>query len=141
MFNCPWWRETTRARWLHSTPCRLLDRVLWFDLPSERSSMKSSLLSIPPTIYREYADEYKELARSTSDELLRALYLKMATMWEHAALRFENGGLTSERAIRSFSVGWLEASRTISALAFARAASSSEGRTLTNADARRKKAD
>jgi len=61
------------------------------------ASMKSTVLSIPPSIYREYPDEYKELARSTSDELLGALYLKMATMWEHAALRFENGGLTSER--------------------------------------------
>jgi len=59
--------------------------------------MKSAILTIPPSIYREYAGEYKELARSTSDELLRPLYLKMAIMWEHAAIRFENGGLTSER--------------------------------------------
>jgi len=53
--------------------------------------MKSAVLSIPPSIYREYADEFKELARSTSEELQRALYLKMAIMWEHAAHRFENG--------------------------------------------------
>ena len=59
--------------------------------------MKSNVLSIAPSIYREYADEYKELARSTSDELQRALYIKMAIMWEHAAIRFENVGLTSER--------------------------------------------
>ena len=59
--------------------------------------MKSSVLSIPPSIYREYAGEYKELARLTSDDLQRALYMKMAIMWEHAALRFENVGLTSER--------------------------------------------
>jgi hypothetical protein len=63
--------------------------------------MNSSVLSIPPSIYREYADEYKKLARSTSDGPQRVLYLKMANMWEHAALRFENGlesgGQSSER--------------------------------------------
>jgi hypothetical protein len=59
--------------------------------------MKSNVLSIAPAIYREYADEYKELARSTSDELQRELYLKMAITWEHAAIRFENVGLTPER--------------------------------------------
>jgi hypothetical protein len=53
--------------------------------------MNSSVLLIPPSIYREYADEYKKLARSTSDGPQRVLYLKMANMWEHAALRFENG--------------------------------------------------
>jgi hypothetical protein len=63
--------------------------------------MNSSVLSISPSMYREYAEEYKKLARSASDEPQRALYLKMASMWGHAALRFENGyettGLTSER--------------------------------------------
>ena len=59
--------------------------------------MNSNVLSIAPSIYREYAHEYKELARSTPDEHQRALYLKMANMWEHAAIRFENAGLTSER--------------------------------------------
>ena len=62
--------------------------------------MNSGMLSISPSIYREYADEYKKLARSAFDEPQRALYLKMASMWEHAALRFENGletsSLTSE---------------------------------------------
>jgi hypothetical protein len=53
--------------------------------------MKSNILSISPAMYREYAAEYKELAQSTSDALQRALYLKVAIMWEHAALRFENG--------------------------------------------------
>jgi hypothetical protein len=53
--------------------------------------MNSSLLSISPSIYREYADQYKKLARSAFDEPQRALYLKMASMWQHAALRFENG--------------------------------------------------
>ena len=64
-----------------------------------RGSM--NLLSISPAIYRTFADEYKKLARSAFDEPQRGLFLKMASMWEHAALRFENGletsGLTSER--------------------------------------------
>jgi hypothetical protein len=63
--------------------------------------MNHSVLSISPSMYREYAEEYKKLARSAFDEPQRALYLKMANMWDHAALRFENGyetsGLTSER--------------------------------------------
>jgi hypothetical protein len=62
--------------------------------------MNSSVLSIPPSIYREYADEYKKLARAAYDGPQRVLYLKMANMWDHAALRFENGletnGETSE---------------------------------------------
>jgi hypothetical protein len=57
--------------------------------------MNSTVLSISPAIYREYADEYKKLAKSAFDEPQRALYLKMASMWEHAALRFENGLETS----------------------------------------------
>jgi hypothetical protein len=35
--------------------------------------------------------KYKKLARSALDEPQRALYLKVANMGEHAALRFENG--------------------------------------------------
>jgi hypothetical protein len=58
--------------------------------------MNSSVLSISPAMYREYADEYKKLARLTSDGAQRVLYLKTATMWEHAALRFENGLETSD---------------------------------------------
>jgi hypothetical protein len=57
-------------------------------------------LSIPPRIYREFADEYKKLAQTTSDTYQRELYLKMASTWKHAAIRFESGvetsGLTAE---------------------------------------------
>ena len=59
------------------------------------------ILSVPPRIYREFADEYKKLAQTTTDEFQRALYLEMASTWEHAAIRFESGvetsGLTAER--------------------------------------------
>ena len=59
------------------------------------------ILSVPPRIYREFADDYKNLAQTTTDEFQRALYLKMASTWEHAAIRFESGvegsGLTVER--------------------------------------------
>jgi hypothetical protein len=50
----------------------------------------SSVLSIPPTIYREYAAELRELARTATDGS-RALYLKMANTWTYAAVRFEAG--------------------------------------------------
>ena len=58
------------------------------------------ILSVPPRIYREFADDYKNLAQTTTDEFQRALYLKMASTWEHAAIRFESGvernGFTAE---------------------------------------------
>ena len=62
---------------------------------SPANSEASGLLSIPPRIYREFADEYKKLAQTTSDTFQRALYLKMASTWEHAAIRFESGVETS----------------------------------------------
>jgi hypothetical protein len=63
----------------------------------KRSPVNSSgaaakgVLSIPPLIYREYAAEYKELARTTTNDSERALYLKMANTWRYAAVRFEAG--------------------------------------------------
>ena len=54
------------------------------------------ILSVPPRIYREFADDYKNLAQTTTDEFQRALYLKMASTWEHAAIRFESGVETSD---------------------------------------------
>ena len=56
----------------------------------------SGLLSVPPRIYREFADEYKKLAQTTTDTFQRALYLKMASTWTHAAIRFESGVETSD---------------------------------------------
>jgi hypothetical protein len=63
----------------------------------KRSAVNSSgagangVLSIPPLIYREYAAEYKELARKAADVRQRALYLKIANAWIFAAVRFEAG--------------------------------------------------
>jgi len=51
----------------------------------------NGVLSIPPLIYREYAAEYWELARTAANELQRTLYLKMANSWTYAAIRFEAG--------------------------------------------------
>jgi hypothetical protein len=60
----------------------------------------SELLSISPRQYREFADEWKALARAATNDQQRALYLKMANIWVHAAIRFEAGfetaGLNSE---------------------------------------------
>jgi hypothetical protein len=71
------------------------------DIDLEKSPVNSvgpevgGLLAVPPRIYREFADEYKKLAQTTSDTFQRALYLKMASTWEHAAIRFESGVETS----------------------------------------------
>jgi hypothetical protein len=67
------------------------------DTELKRSSVNSTgaaangVLSIPPLIYREYAVEYQELARTAANELERAIYLKMANTWIYAAVRFESG--------------------------------------------------
>jgi hypothetical protein len=78
------------------------------DVDLEKSRVNSigreagGLLSVPPRIYREFADEYQKLAQTTTDEFQRALYLKMASTWEHAAIRFESGvernGITAEHS-------------------------------------------
>ena len=49
------------------------------DVDLEKSPVNSigpepgGLLSVPPRIYREFADEYKKLAQTTRDEPQRAL--------------------------------------------------------------------
>jgi hypothetical protein len=53
------------------------------------ASMSESVLNIAPQIHREYAAEFKELARTTGDDLVRAHYLQMAHIWLEAAARFE----------------------------------------------------
>jgi hypothetical protein len=71
------------------------------DVDLEKSPVNSvdpeagGLLSIPPRIYREFADEYKEMAKTITDIFQRELYLKMASTWVHAAIRFESGVETS----------------------------------------------
>jgi topoisomerase IA-like protein len=61
----------------------------------------SGLLLISPRQYREYADEWKVLARAASGDQQREICLKMANIWLHAAIRFESGfeasDLNSER--------------------------------------------
>ena len=59
--------------------------------PQTNSSAVDGVLSIPPLIYREYAAEYKELARNAADVRQRTIYLKMANTWTFAAIRFEAG--------------------------------------------------
>jgi hypothetical protein len=54
------------------------------------------VLSIPARIYREYSDEFRELARSTTNSLQQAIYLKMANTWAEAAIQFETGLETSD---------------------------------------------
>ncbi len=66
-----------------------------FDEPIEVAG--GGVRSIPPRIYREYADEFKELARTSTNEIQRALYLQMQNIWEAAAFRFEAVELVSER--------------------------------------------
>jgi hypothetical protein len=50
-----------------------------------------SVLSIAPQIYREYAEEFRELARNATSGHQVALYVKMANTWAAAAVQFESG--------------------------------------------------
>jgi hypothetical protein len=63
--------------------------------PASADVATSGVLSIPPSIYREYAAELRELAR-TATSSSRALYLKMANTWTYAAVRFEAGVVAPE---------------------------------------------
>ena len=57
----------------------------------EAPARESGLLSISPRQYREYADEWKELARTASNGQQLALCMKMASIWLNAAIQFEAG--------------------------------------------------
>jgi len=60
-------------------------------VPSLQQAPANDLLSIAPRQYREYADEWKRLARAASDIQQRAYCLKTANMWLYAAIRYEAG--------------------------------------------------
>jgi hypothetical protein len=68
---------------------------------TKRDVATSGVLSIPPVIYREYAAELRELARTATKES-RALYLKMANTWAYAAVRFEAGVVEPEHELSFF---------------------------------------
>ncbi|MGB6799363.1 MAG: hypothetical protein WBE48_23060 [Xanthobacteraceae bacterium] len=50
---------------------------------------REEVLQIAPRIYREYANEFKELSRKSESERQRDIYLKAAQMWLDAAILFE----------------------------------------------------
>ena len=70
--------------------------------PASGDVATSGVLSIPPLIYREYAAELRELARTAATNSSRALYLKMANTWACAAVRFEAGVVESKSELRFF---------------------------------------
>jgi hypothetical protein len=65
------------------------------DCPASNEVATDGVLSIAPAIYREYAAELRELARTAANDS-RALYLKMANTWTYAAVRFEAGVVEPE---------------------------------------------
>jgi hypothetical protein len=58
---------------------------------------REEVLQIAPRIYREYVNEFRDLARASESEPQRAIYLKAAEMWFDAAMRFETGQFDSGR--------------------------------------------
>ncbi len=72
--------------------------------------LAGGVLAIPPRIFREYADEFEEMARTASNEYLRGIYSEMQDMWKDAAARFETGladevGREHRRMLGKFSKG------------------------------------
>lgn len=63
------------------------------------SAAREEVLEIAPRIYREYAGEFGELARTATSEPQRDVYLKAAQMWRDAAtlFEFETGHFKSAR--------------------------------------------
>jgi hypothetical protein len=53
------------------------------------AEVREEVLHIAPRIYREYANEFKELSRKSESEPQRDIYLKAAQMWLDAATLFE----------------------------------------------------
>jgi hypothetical protein len=56
---------------------------------SEEIPISAGVLRIPPQIYREYAAEFKEMARTSGNDEQRSLYLRVMHIWLEAADRFE----------------------------------------------------
>jgi hypothetical protein len=56
---------------------------------SGRAADHEGVLEIAPRIYRDYANEFRELARTSESDAQRATYLKAAHMWLDAATLFE----------------------------------------------------
>jgi hypothetical protein len=54
------------------------------------------LLSLSLREFREYAAEWKALASAADSGGQRYLYLKMTSIWLHAALQFETGIVSGE---------------------------------------------
>jgi hypothetical protein len=69
--------------------------------PASGDAATRGVLSIAPAIYREYAAELRELARTAANDS-RTLYLKMANTWTYAAVRFEAGVVEPEREFSFF---------------------------------------
>jgi hypothetical protein len=55
----------------------------------KRAAEREGVLEIAPRIYRDYANEFRELARTSESDAQRATYLKAAHMWLDAATLFE----------------------------------------------------
>jgi len=58
-------------------------------MPSENNGSMFEGLN-PPTLFREFAAECMELAKTTPTPEKGALYLKMASVWHQMAQRWEN---------------------------------------------------
>jgi hypothetical protein len=56
-----------------------------------------NVLAVSPWQFRQYAAHYKALAAAAATDGERQMYLKMASVWLHAAVEFESGTSSENR--------------------------------------------
>ena len=55
------------------------------------TSRPENVLAVSPWQFRQYAANCKAIAAAASTDGERQIYLKMASVWLHAAVEFESG--------------------------------------------------
>jgi hypothetical protein len=64
--------------------------------PDDATSRPENVLAVSPWQFRQYAANCKALTAAAATDGERQIYLKMASVWLHAAVEFESGASTEE---------------------------------------------
>ena len=66
------------------------------DSDKASTSRAENVLAVSPWQFRQYAANCKAIAAAASTDGERQIYLKMASVWLHAAVEFESGISTQD---------------------------------------------
>jgi hypothetical protein len=64
------------------------------DVDKASTSQPENVLAVSPWQFRQYAANCKAVAAAAPTDVERQIYLKMASVWLHAAVEFESGTST-----------------------------------------------